>query len=183
MSEARRGTLFLVVGPSGAGKDTLIAAARAAFAEDPDYLFARRVVTRPAEAGGEAHEPATVHEFSELVSSGSFSLTWSAHGLRYGIRQEAIAALAAGKHVVVNLSRAVVAEARERFAPVVTIEVTAAREVLDRRLAARGRESADEIVRRLARVHPPALPGEVRRIDNSGDLGEAVGAFLAALRP
>lgn len=41
------GRLFAVVGPSGAGKDTLIAAALAA---RPDLAIVRRVITRPVEA-------------------------------------------------------------------------------------------------------------------------------------
>ncbi|MGA7013248.1 MAG: phosphonate metabolism protein/1,5-bisphosphokinase (PRPP-forming) PhnN, partial [Pseudolabrys sp.] len=42
------GRLVLVVGPSGAGKDTVITGAKAACAADSTFVFPRRVVTRPA---------------------------------------------------------------------------------------------------------------------------------------
>ena len=44
------GAVFAVVGPSGAGKDTLIEAARQA---RPDLVIVRRFITRPESAGGE----------------------------------------------------------------------------------------------------------------------------------
>jgi phosphonate metabolism protein PhnN/1,5-bisphosphokinase (PRPP-forming) len=177
-----RGTLFLVVGPSGAGKDTLIAAARDAFKDDPSYVFPRRVITRAAEAGGEMHEAATADEFAAIERAGGFALRWGAHGLCYGIRRDIVAALDAGKHVVINTSRTVVDSARRRFASVVVVEVTAAPDVLAHRLAARGREDSADRAARLARSTAVPLAGEVRRIDNSGDLAGAVAAFVAALR-
>jgi thymidine phosphorylase len=179
-ADGRRGTLFLVVGPSGAGKDTLIAGARARLDADPRYLFAQRVITRPAEAGGEAHEPSTIAQFSAERAAGGFALAWSAHGLEYGIRRGITDELAAGRHVVANVSRAVIEEARRAFQPVIVIEVTAVPELLARRLAARGRESAEDIARRLARIVPVAGT-DVRRIDNSGSAEEGVAALLRAL--
>ncbi|HZT88571.1 MAG TPA: phosphonate metabolism protein/1,5-bisphosphokinase (PRPP-forming) PhnN [Stellaceae bacterium] len=184
MATAReRGTLFLVVGPSGAGKDTLIAAARAALASDSGYVFPQRVITRSADSGGEAHEAVSETEFAALAAAGGFALQWSAHGLSYGIRREVQDALGAGRHVVVNVSRTVVAEARARFAPVVVVEVTADPEVLARRLAVRGREDSAAAARRLARAATLTVPPEARRIDNSGELAGAAAAFVAALRP
>ncbi|MEA2777827.1 MAG: thymidine phosphorylase, partial [Acetobacteraceae bacterium] len=73
--------LILVVGPSGAGKDTVLALARAALLADPRFRFVRRVITRPADAGGEDHEAVSDFEFGQR----SFALRWQAHGLHYGI--------------------------------------------------------------------------------------------------
>src|SRR3546814_14341138 len=53
--------------------------------------------------------------FSALQDSGAFALSWAAYGLRYGIRTEIDAELVAGRQVVVDVSRAVLADARRRY--------------------------------------------------------------------
>jgi phosphonate metabolism protein PhnN/1,5-bisphosphokinase (PRPP-forming) len=176
-----RGTLHLVVGPSGAGKDTLIDAARRA---RPDILIPRRVITRAADAGGEIHEPMTPEAFRAAAKAGAFALHWHAHGLDYGIPASAAAALAGGRPVLANVSRTVIDAARAAFAPVRVIFVTAPVAVLARRLAARGRETAEAIAGRLARapLAPPHGP-DVRVVDNGGDRAAGIAAFLAALEP
>ena len=100
-----------VVGPSGAGKDTLMDGARAALAGDVRFVFARRVITRPAEAGGEDHLPATAADFARMREQGDFALWWNAHGLSYGIPARIAAEVGQGRVVVANLSRGVLAEA------------------------------------------------------------------------
>lgn len=178
----RRGMLYLVVGPSGAGKDTLIAGAQVALAGDPRFAFPRRVITRPREAGGEDHEPASAEAFAAAEAAGAFALAWDAHGQRYGIPRRIEADLAAGRQVIVNVSRAAIAAARRRYGPVRVIVVTAPADVLARRLARRGRETAPEIAERLARIAAaPIEQPDVVEIDNSGSVAEGVGAFLAAL--
>ena len=165
--------LILVVGPSGAGKDTLLDGARRAL---PDARFVRRVITRPAEAGGEDHEAVTVMEFGQR----SFAMQWSAHGLRYGIPLDIEDNLAAGRPVIANVSRGAIAEAASKF-PVHVIEIIAPPKVLAARLAARGRESAADVAARLSRAVslPEGVP--VTRIMNDGTMDEGVARFVEAV--
>src|ERR1700733_8682480 len=146
--------LVLVVGPSGAGKDTLLNAARDALSGNPRFRFVQRVITRPADPAGEDHEPVTEAEFIAR----DFALHWQAHGLRYGIPADVADDVASGVVVVANVSRAVIAEAAARF-PVRVIEVTAPPRILAERLAVRGRETEADIAARLARTVP--LPENV----------------------
>ncbi len=177
VNEGVADVLVLVVGPSGAGKDALIGAAQGMLGGDPSVRFVRRVITRPAEAGGEDHEAVTAAEFAAR----DFALQWQAHGLRYGIPADLVSDLACGVTVVANVSRGVIAQAAARF-PTRVIEVTAPPDVLATRLAARGRENARDIAERLARhvALPEGVP--VRRVMNDGTLADGVARFLAALR-
>jgi ribose 1,5-bisphosphokinase len=170
---AEIGTLVLVVGPSGAGKDTLLDAAREVLADDPRFRFVRRVITRPANAGGEAHESVTETEFAAR----KFALQWQAHGMRYGIPADAVDG---GIVVVANVSRTVVAEAARQF-QVRVIEVTAPLDILAARLALRGREATADVASRLARsvAMPDHVP--VDTVVNDGSLDDGVARFVAAL--
>jgi len=174
------GRLVLVVGPSGAGKDTLIAAAKTALAGDDRYVFPKRIITRHAVPTTEDHDSVSPERFAELKQAGAFALDWEAHGLTYGLPARLNEDLAAGRTVVVNGSRAAVKEARRRFAALTVLLIDASTEVRSARLAGRGRETASEIAERLGREVPDALPGAVR-VDNSGALADGVAAFLAAL--
>ena len=172
--------LYAIVGPSGVGKDTLMEAARA---RDPRIHLVRRVITRPAEAGGEDFESVTEAEFSRRLAAGDFVLHWRAHGLSYGIPAEVRGMLAAGRPVLFNGSRAALAEAVRAFPELKVIHVTARPEVLRQRLLARGRESAREIEKRLERAKVSLPSGlDVLELDNSGDLETALRAVLDFVR-
>lgn len=177
------GTLFLVVGPSGAGKDTLLDGARRALDGDPGYVFATRVITRPADSGGEIHEEATEQEFLRRRDRGDFLLFWSAHGLHYGIPLGYAEPLAEGRHVVANVSRAILDDAAKRVAASCVVEVTAPPEILAARLARRGRETEEAIRARLLR-RAPDPPDGLRRITvvNDGPVELGVSRLVAALR-
>lgn len=175
-----RGMLVLVVGPSGVGKDSIIAGAAARLSGDPNYVFPRRLITRPETAGGEPHIALSPAEFAERREAGGLLLDWRAHGLDYGLPQAVAAELDAGRCVVANVSRTVVAQARSALAPVTVVAISASPETLAARLAGRGREDAAEIERRLRRA-VSAGPPDVT-IDNDGTLGEAVDRFVAILR-
>ena len=96
--------LILIVGPSGAGKDTLLNGARDALADDLRFRFVRRIITRPGDMGQEAHESATEQAFELRRQAGDFALTWRAHGLHYGIPAEISMDLARGR-VVIDVTR------------------------------------------------------------------------------
>lgn len=170
-----------VVGPSGAGKDTLMDGARTALAGDPRFLFARRVITRPAAAGGEDHEPATPADFARMRDQGDFALWWDAHGLSYGIPARIAAEAGQGRVVVANLSRGVLVEAAARF-PLLVLAITAPLELRAARLAARGRESVEDVARRLSREAP--LPEGLNRrlVVNVGSPEQGIAAVVALLR-
>jgi phosphonate metabolism protein PhnN/1,5-bisphosphokinase (PRPP-forming) len=172
--------LVLVVGPSGAGKDTLIAAAKAALAGDARFVFPRRVVTRDAVAALEDHDTVTPEVFALHAANGAYALSWEAHGLRYGLPASLKQDLIAGRVVVVNASRAMIATALEAFPGTRVVLVEASPEVRAQRLAGRGRESAEEIAGRLRREVPNVPEGAIR-IDNSGALEDGIGRFLDAL--
>jgi phosphonate metabolism protein PhnN/1,5-bisphosphokinase (PRPP-forming) len=177
-----RGTLFLVVGASGAGKDSVIAGARDKLDGDPRYVFARRYITRPEDAGGEDHMTIREAAYEAARSAGAFSLAWDAHGLRYALPASIEDVLATGRHVVANVSRSVIEEARRRYAPVRVVNVAAAPETIRRRLIARGRESAGQIAERVERSAAFEVAGrDVVTIDNDGALARAVDAMVALL--
>jgi len=144
------GVLVCVVGPSGAGKDTLIGYAEAQLAACDDVLFVRRMVTR-ASGEFEAHDTLSEAEFADGVARKEFALAWRAHGHGYAVPLAALAAVRQGAVAVCNLSRGAVAEAQGVFGKVVSVLVTAPPEVITRRLAARGRESRAAIAARLKR--------------------------------
>lgn len=173
--------LVLVVGPSGAGKDTLIGAAKVALADDARFAFPRRVVTREAVAALEDHDSVTAEIFAVHEANGAYALSWEAHGLRYGLPASLVDDVDAGRVVVVNGSRAMVAAALEKFPGTRVLLVEASPEVRGKRLAGRGRESADEIAGRLRR-EVPNVPDGALRIDNSGALNDGIARFVAALR-
>ena len=135
---ADRGMLVLVVGASGAGKDTLLAGARRALADDPRFAFPRRIVTRAQDAGGESHVAMDQQAFAAAERAGAFALSWRAHGMAYAIPASVADRLREGRHVVVNASRGTVEDARRRFAGVRVIHVEAPSQLLAARLAARG---------------------------------------------
>ncbi|WP_189475942.1 MULTISPECIES: phosphonate metabolism protein/1,5-bisphosphokinase (PRPP-forming) PhnN [unclassified Mesorhizobium] len=179
----RNGVFVAVVGPSGAGKDTVIGYAKQRFAGETRLEFVRRVITRPSDTASEDHDTLADAAFAEAEADGAFSLCWDAHGLRYGLPADVDWAVANGHVAVANVSRAVIPALRERYANLAVVEITATPEILAERLAARGRESRGEVLARLARSTSVKLTGpDVTSIDNSGDKDIAGERFAEVLR-
>lgn len=174
------GRLIYLMGPSGAGKDSLLQAAALPLAERGAHIV-RRVITRSAEAVGEDAEAVTPAAFAERESDGAFAMSWRANGLRYGIPRQLDAWLAQGQTVLVNGSRGYLAEARRRYPDLLAVLLKVEPEVLRQRLLARGRESLDEIEARLARnaAFAERVPGPLVELDNSAALEDCVWRLVA----
>jgi phosphonate metabolism protein PhnN/1,5-bisphosphokinase (PRPP-forming) len=165
--------LVLVVGPSGAGKDTLLDGARRQLSGDRRFRFVRRIITRPANAGGEDHEAVMPEEFARR----DVALSWRAHGFTYGIPADIADDIAKGVVAVANVSRTVIAQAAQRFA-VTVVEVTAPADILAARMVARAREHGTEIQARLSRrvSLPAGVPSE--RVLNDGSIASGVARLV-----
>jgi ribose 1,5-bisphosphokinase len=176
------GRLIYLIGPSGSGKDSLLDAAR-------DELTRRgcrvvqRVITRSAEAMGEAAQAVTAEQFLAMQAAGDFALSWQANGLHYGIPKQIDEWLAAGADVLVNGSRQHLTQARLRYPDLLAVLLTVSDDRLRQRLLARGRESVADIEARLQRnsrftVQLLASDPAVFVLDNSGVLEDTAERLL-----
>ncbi len=182
LKPVENGTFIAIVGASGAGKDTLMNFARDALKDREDVFFVQRVITRPTDGATEDHIPATDAGFEDLAQDGHFAFAWQAHGLMYGLPAEIDALIADGKTAVCNGSRAALAGLKQRYANFVVINITARRDVLASRLAARGREDRDQILQRLDRGRElDAQLSDAIVIDNSGAVETAGRALVEAI--
>jgi ribose 1,5-bisphosphokinase len=106
-------------------------------------------------------------------------MSWSAHGLEYGIGCEIEIWRERAAAIVVSGSRAHFrAAAKPDWRPVL---ITARSEIIAERLAKRGREDQAAIAERLARGQEPPPTGAVL-IDNSGPIAVAGEALIALLK-
>ncbi|MFT4181127.1 MAG: phosphonate metabolism protein/1,5-bisphosphokinase (PRPP-forming) PhnN [Rhizobium sp.] len=176
------GIMAVVVGPSGAGKDTLMNLAARHFAGRPDVHFVRRIITREGDPGNEDHKSVSEADFDAMEQAGAFAVSWEAHGLKYGIPADVADQLARGSLVIANGSRSVLHRFQAVFPRLKIINITARREVLAERLMARGRESREDVMKRLERSALTVQGSyDVADIDNSGTLEDAERAIIAEL--
>ena len=183
------GRLIYLIGPSGSGKDSLLDAAREPLAQR-DCRIVRRVITRSAEAIGEAAHGVSAEQFATMQAQGAFALSWKANGLSYGIPIDIEQWLAAGQDVLVNGSRGYLPQARERYPELLAVLLTVDPAVLRERLLARGRESLPQIEARLERnaqftLGEGALAADgpaLVLLDNSGPIRQTVSRLLALIQ-
>ena len=83
--------------------------------------------------------------------------------------------------VIANLSRAMIPALIQRYPDAVVVAISADRDVIEQRLAGRGRETAASIQQRIDRRVADRLPASTVRIDNSGALEVAGEQFVQLL--
>lgn len=176
--------LYYVIGPSGAGKDSILDYVRERLQSDGSAVFAHRYITRPAEGGGENHISLSEQEFNLRLGAGLFAMHWASHGLHYGIGIEIEHWLAKGVNVVINGSRGYLEEAGKKYHQLCPVLIDVPPTILQERLLKRGRESKEQIAKRIHRATQFAIithPNLVH-VDNSGPLylaGEQMISLLA----
>ncbi|MCK0119739.1 phosphonate metabolism protein/1,5-bisphosphokinase (PRPP-forming) PhnN [Loktanella sp. F6476L] len=176
-----QGRLIAVVGPSGVGKDSVMAGLHDLM---PSMHLVRRVITRAPGLGGEDYDAATPAAFETLVQNGAFAVHWGAHGLRYGIPLNVRDRLHTGTNCLVNFSRKALSDAVKIFPNFVVLNITASEETLAKRLAARGRENQEDIAKRISVADKPLPAGlKVIYVSNDGPLPTTIAHAAKLLQP
>jgi ribose 1,5-bisphosphokinase len=178
------GRLIYVVGPSGAGKDSVIDWAKARVPQGGGFRFARRTITRPAAESGEQHLSLSRRQFETRRARGAYAMAWEANGHLYGVGVEIRGWLGEGLTVVVNGSREYLPRAHRDFPGMEVVHVTAPESALRARLLSRGREESAAVQARLvrgARLNPPEKAVR-KQLMNDGDVATAGRQLLEYLQ-
>lgn len=192
-------SMFLAVGPSGAGKDTLLLGAQQALSgrqqpavadqTQPSVVFLKRHITRLPEKTTALEISCSAVEFDHIADTSGFGISWEAHGTKYGVLHSSLREALAGRggrSVVLNVSRLVAEEVRERYqsdeVDVYRLHITAPIDVLRSRLSSRGREGSEEIEKRLARAQALRPTGDdVVTVTNSQSVEDGIDAIIQTL--
>jgi ribose 1,5-bisphosphokinase len=176
--------LIYTMGPSGAGKDSLLAWLRLQLSAQAPVHFARRTIDRPVHADGEQYESIPTTDFHAQAARNAFALHWSANSLHYGIRHTELDGLQRAQWVLVNGSRAYLPTALERHPDMTVLHITASADVLRQRLLSRGRESPEMVEARVQRAAGFQIPDNCRFIEvhNDASLDTAGHQLMSALK-
>jgi len=179
VSTSHSGSLVVVVGPSGAGKDSVLAASRQQLSGCGDVHFVQRVITRNSEAGDEMHASVSEDVFISQSQAGAFSITWQAHGLYYGVPAGIHDRITCGSTVILNGSRGALPDIRRMYPALHVAHLVVNQAILAGRLAARGRETHSQISQRMERQLTVSMrEGHDIVIHNNGDLKDAADRFV-----
>jgi guanylate kinase len=156
----RRGTLFVVSAPSGAGKTTLCREMRLRL---PDLAYSVSVTTRaprPGEINGSDFTFVNETEFKAMLDRGELAEWASVHNNLYGTPAAPMeAALREGRDVLLDIDTQGAAQLRARYPEAVLIFIVApSMAELEQRLRERRSDPGSAIATRLARArHEVAL--------------------------
>lgn len=150
----RRGLLFVLSSPSGAGKSTI---ARMLMATDDGIAMSVSATTRPIRPGevdGRDYHFVGAERFEEMVANGDF-LEWAhVFGHRYGtLRSEVIKTIEAGRDVLLDIDWQGTQQLKQVDPDIVRVFILPpSMAELERRLRGRGTDSGEVIERRMERA-------------------------------
>ena len=185
MRLGRRGTLFVVSAPSGAGKTTLCREARLVIA---DLAYSVSVTTRaprPGEVNGVDFRFVSEAQFRAMLEGGELAEWATVHGNMYGTPSASLeAALAEGKDVLLDIDTQGAAQLRRRYPEAVLVFIVAPSIAdLEQRLRERGADGERDIARRLFRAREEiALWRTYDYLIVNRDVKEAMDQLLAVIQ-
>ncbi len=143
--------LFVVSGPSGVGKDTVVAAMRAAHPEIEKTVSATTRQPRPGEVDGVSYHFRTVEQFKQLLAEDGVLESNFYSGNYYGtLRSEVDSRLESGKLVVLVIDVNGAANVKRIYPDATTVFICPpSAEELEARLRGRGTETEDSLAKRL----------------------------------
>lgn len=179
MARNFHGTLFLIVGNSGSGKDSIISGVINKYPSNLKQLHVpKRYITRPP-SKFEENISITPENFREMEMNGKFALKWNIYELNYGIPIEIENFLKEGHPVIINVSRTIVKQAREKYKNIRVIFISVPFDITLQRIKDRKRESSDLLKERIERARKNQKFAEADfTIDNSGNLADAINKLL-----
>jgi phosphonate metabolism protein PhnN/1,5-bisphosphokinase (PRPP-forming) len=181
---ANSGQLFLIVGNSGSGKDSLLKQVLRQWPASAKPLrIPQRTITRPPH-DSEPYISVTPEEFFDLNRRDKFCLTWQVYGIYYGVPAEILDWMRQGQHVIVNVSRDIIHQARKNMPAPKVIFVKVPLDISLQRLRLRCREPETDpaFQQRLQRAKDnQVLKDADFTVDNSGSLETAAGMLLQYL--
>lgn len=179
MKKKFKGPLFLVIGNSGSGKDSIMMGAIEKYPNDmKECIMAKRYITRPP-SEFEDNYTITSEKFKEMEKQGKFALRWHIYHLDYGVPIQIDEWLEQGHPVFVNVSRTIIKEARELYENLKVIFIEVPYEITLKRVKNRGREKGELLDERIqrAKTHQTFEDADFI-VDNSGDLDDAIEKYL-----
>ncbi len=179
---ARRGRLFVIAAPSGAGKTSLV---RALMQREPALGFSVSFTTRrprPNEIDGRDYHFVTPERFEQMVAEDAFLEHATVFDNRYGTSRALVeAALTAGRDLILEIDWQGAAQVRRRLPEAVDIFILPpSRTTLEERLRGRRTDSAEVIARRLRdSVAEMSHWHEFRYVVVNDDFDRALGDLIA----
>ncbi len=161
--------IVLIVGASGVGKDSLLKSIK----NQPTINFVKRYITRQPDQN-ESNYYVDKEAFNILDKKNFFVSTWQAHENYYGIARFDIKE---GLNII-SISRSAIKDFESQYVNVTTINITVSKDILKQRLENRGRETKEQIEKRLNRKYENLNAKKLIEFDNSDPLENSSKKFI-----